>query len=69
MKESTYILYVPDMAKKMNKSAKALRAAITQGSESIPKPFKLGKKWAWVEADVDAFIERKKAESEIGQKE
>lgn len=63
-KAPVYILYVPDMAKKMNKTHAAIRAAVSRGSESVPKPFKLGQKWAWVEADVDSFIKQKKSEAE-----
>ena len=63
-KESTYILYVPDMAKLMRKSEAAIRAAVFRGSESIPKPFKLGQKLAWVEADALKFIEEKRKGTE-----
>lgn len=64
-KDPVYILYVPDMAKKLRKSESGIRAAVYRNSRSIPRPFKLGGRVAWVEADVDAWLEQQKQERKM----
>ncbi len=55
------ILYVPELAKKLGRTEKAIRSGLAKAKrtqvEWLPPAFKFGDKWAWKRADVDRFID------------
>lgn len=50
------VLYVADMAKKLGRTEKAIRAGIRRNAAWLPPHFRAGALYAWLRADVDAFL-------------
>lgn len=50
------VLYVEDVAAKLGRSEAAIRHAIARQDWWLPKPFRMGMRWAWLPGDVEAHL-------------
>lgn len=50
------VLYVEDVAAKLGRSEAAIRHAIARNDWWLPKPFRMGARWAWLPGDVEAHL-------------
>jgi len=53
------VLYVPELAAKLGRSEAAVRMAVARRSDSVPRPFYLGRRIAWRREDVDGWLAKK----------
>lgn len=58
-KAESDVLFVPDLADRLGRTEAAIRTAIHRGSDSIPRPFRLGSRWAWRKTDYDNWLAKK----------
>lgn len=61
MSNEAEILYIPDIARLQNRTEAAIRTAIQRRSTSIPRPFRLGSRWAWRKTDYQQWLAKKAA--------
>lgn len=50
------VLYVEDVAAKLGRSEAAIRHAIARQLWWLPKPFRMGARWAWLPGDIEAHL-------------
>ncbi|WP_347259003.1 hypothetical protein [Methylocaldum sp.] len=58
------ILYVPELARRLNRTEAAIRQAVLRESDSIPPGFKLGRRLAWKSSTVEKWLDKKNAKAE-----
>ncbi len=52
------VIYIPGLAKMLDKSDAAVRAMLHRTPEKLPKSFRIGRKYAWNRADVRAWLKK-----------
>lgn len=52
------VLYIADAAPRLGKTETALRAMCQRGSKNMPKPIKIGGKWAWRRAEFNRWVKQ-----------
>lgn len=50
------ILTIADLSTLIDKSPRSIEHAIQQGSDWLPKGFRMGKKWCWLKKDIEAHL-------------
>ncbi|HYC87226.1 MAG TPA: hypothetical protein VEB86_18470 [Chryseosolibacter sp.] len=58
------ILYVPELARRLNRTEASIRQAILRKSDSVPPGFKLGRRLAWKSSTVEKWLAKKDAKAE-----
>lgn len=58
------ILYVPELARRLNRTEAAIRQAVLRESDSIPPGFRMGRRLAWRSSTVEKWLAKKDAKAE-----
>lgn len=51
------VLYLADLAAKLNTTESAIRNHLAKRTDAIPPGFKIGRRWAWTESDVTDWLD------------
>lgn len=57
--QTTDVLYIADMARKLGRTEAAIRAAVNRDVDWLPPSFKMGRRIAWRTTTVDAFLAKR----------
>jgi hypothetical protein len=52
------IVTIADLSTLIDKSPRSIEHAIARGSNWLPPPFKMGKRWCWLRRDVESHLDK-----------
>lgn len=58
------VLYVSDLARRLNRTEAAIRQAVLRESDFVPPGFRLGRRLAWKSSTVEKWLQKKNAKAE-----
>lgn len=58
------VLYVSDLARRLNRTEAAIRQAVLRESDFVPPGFRLGCRLAWKSSTVEKWLQKKNAKAE-----
>lgn len=61
------ILYIPDLAKKLGRTESAIRMAIQDGRDTVPRHMKIGRRVCWTVEMYDKWLAKKVKNAELPQ--
>jgi len=57
------IIYIPEMAKRLDRTEAAIRMAIQEGRDTVPRHFKIGRRICWTEEIYQKWLNKQIARS------
>jgi len=62
------IIYIPEMAQRLGRTEAAIRSALQEGRDTVPRYFKIGRRVCWTEEIYQAWLNKQIEKSDISQR-